>query len=157
MSCQTKFIYISFKVVESDFFKSIYSLPTVPIVNGNTNHIIPMPLFLPFLSFWNTYLKQGIMKWSFKLMTPIEPSQLYTSENFTSTSSNANIFDGNGNGNPNMNPPLWLFLWFMLPWDLHCEMDLWEGIFNRGHPQNHHNCLTLNSFYVLLQIQIHSL
>ena len=32
-----------------------------------------------------------------------------------------------------------------------------KELFNKYHPQNHHNCLTLISFNILLQIQIHSL
>ena len=138
-----------------ELFKSISSHPTIPIVNGNPNLITPMPLLLPCLIFWNKYLKQGIEKWTFKAKATIKPSQLYNLK-YAQVLLQIEIYL------MKMEIPIGIF---------HCDcvcdlcflgINIVNGVvrkslFNRGHPQNHHNCLTLNPCNVLLQIHIHSL
>ena len=134
-----------------ELFKSMSLRPSIPIVSWNPNLMIPMPCLLPFLFFWSKYFKQVIEEWKFRAMVPIEPSQLYTPENFTSTSSNANIFDGNRILNCDC---FYDFCFFAINI---ANGFLRKELFNSRHTQNHHNCLTLNPCNVLLQIQIHSL
>ena len=114
-----------------------------------------MPLMLPCLIFWNTYLKQGIEKWTFKAKSTIKTSQLYTLKY-------AQVLLQNQTSLMEMEIPIGI---------LHCDcfcdfcflgINIVNGVvnktlFNIAHPQDHHNCLTLNPCNVLLQIQIHSL